>query len=636
MADASKLKPYILQDNGPRELTLRSLFLATVLTVVFGSAAGYLGLKIGYTFPASIPAAVMALAILRGLFKDSNILESNMVQTQASAGEALMGGVVYMIPALIFLNLSPSVAQIAVMALAGGLLGVFLLIPFRRHFVIDHHDTLPYPEGTACANILKLGERAAGQARHVFVGMGIGALFNLLSADGLRVFSGQIKLSSQKLWGLTVGMHLTPLMLGVGFLVGPTVGFTMLAGGLLRGVIIIPGLGLFSSQFQGGSLSVEEVEFYVRMIGAGAVATGGFLSIIRMAPEMFRSIKDSFFAVEKSIANSAQRRVDRNLPFAAVVAGLLVALALAVISLFIGVPAENGGVGLVTVVLCVLLVSVLGFFFVTLCARLVGFLGTSSYPLSGQTIGALLVTVLVLRMSGLSGTAGMATAIVIGAVICIAIAISADASQDLKTGALLGATPYRQQIGEIIGVLISALVAGLIVILFHESGELARLPAPQARMMASIVEGVMTDQFPWLFVGIGIFIALFAEVIGVSSIMLAVGIYLPVPLASAFVVGGVLRGVMDKRYPEDEDLERQGTLLSSGIIAGWAIMGVALVGLVALNEFQILELDLALRSLPLPALNLSFLLDLLVSLLLYAGVVYYFGKVLRLWGFSGK
>jgi putative OPT family oligopeptide transporter len=300
------------------------------------------------------------------------------------------------------------------------------------------------------------------------------------------------------------------------------------------------------------------------------------------------------------------------------------------------IPHETGGVGPTTVILSVLLVSVLGFFFVTLCARLVGFLGTSSYPLSGQTIGALLVTVLILRISGLSGPAGMATAIVIGAVICIAIALSADASQDLKTGALLGATPYRQQIGEIIGVLISALVAGLIVILFHESGELARLPAPQARMMASIVEGVMTDAFPWLFVGIGIVIAVLAEVIGVSSIMLAVGIYLPVHLASAFVVGGLLRGMMNQKHPGDNDIEQKGTLLSSGMIAGWAIVGVALVGVVALKEFQILELDLALRSLPEPAWSLPFLIDLLVGLLLYVGVVYYFGRVLRLWGDSGQ
>ncbi len=634
MSDSAELKPYISREDAPPEFTVRSLLLATVVTLLFGVASGYLGLKIGMTFAASIPAAVIALAVLRGLFRSSNILESNMVQTQASAGESLMGGVVYMIPALIFLNLDPSILQISVMSLAGGLLGVFMLIPFRHHLIVQQHGTLPYPEGTACANILKLGEKAGSEARHVLSGMGLGAIYNVLSADGLKLFSAQIKLSFQQLWGLTVGFHLTPLMLGVGFLCGSTVGFTMLGGALMKGILILPGLTWGYSYFYQETLSSDQIDFYVRMIGAGAVSTGGFLSIMKMLPQMVVSLRGAAKEAGHQDALAQTKRVSRNIPGPGVAIGILAALVLSVVAMQLSVP-EGGSLGIGTILLSLVLITVLGVLFVTLCARLVGLVGTSSYPLSGQTIGALLVSVSILRFTGHSGELGMTVAIVIGAVICISIATSADISQDLKTGALLGATPYRQQIGEVIGVLLTSLVAGLVIMLFHESGELARLPAPQARLMAAIVQGVMTDDFQWYFAGVGVLIAIAAELLGVSAIMLAVGLYLPIPLASAFVLGGVVRGLFDRQdrpAEETELLERKGTLLASGMIAGWAIMGVLLVGVVALREFDVADIDPALRSLPEQGWSLGYLADFAVSLLLFVGVFYYFGRLLRLWG----
>ncbi|MFB3903141.1 MAG: OPT family oligopeptide transporter [Acidobacteriota bacterium] len=628
--EPTELKPDFPHDQAPREYTFRAFLLATFLTVLFGAAAGYLGLKIGMTFAASIPASVMSLAVLRGLFRDSNALESNIVQTQASSGEGLMGAVVYMVPALIFLNLEPSALQIVLMSLAGGLLGVFMLIPLRHFLVVKQHRALPFPEGTACANILRLGEKTSGDARFIFTGFGIGGLYNLLTADGLRLFSAQMSVSFQRLFGLTVGMHLTPLMLGVGFLVGLPVGLTMLGGALFKGVIIIPALN-----WTGGSAYTEDqVQFYVRMIGAGAVATGGFLAILKMMPQFAVAVRSAMGGLQSRESARQIPRIHRDIPFRAVVAVIVIALGLSVWALSLGIN-QHGFRGVTTVVLTVMLISVLGFLFVALCARLVAILGTSSYPLSGMTISALLASVAVLRLSGLSGTEGMITALVIGTIICVAIAICADMSQDLKTGALLGATPYRQQIAQTIGALITAFVAVLVIMLFKESGELARLPAPQARMMAAIVQGVMTDQFEWLFVGIGVGIAIVAEFLGISSILLAVGLYLPVPLSSAFIVGGALRGFFERRHAgsqEKEPLERRGTLLASGVIGGWAVTGVLLVVFVALREFGVLDFDLALTSLPEPGGSVRYLLDFLLSAVFYAVVIFYFGKVTRVWG----
>lgn len=539
--------PHIQDAEVAGEFTFRSFLFAGFLTIVFGAASGYLGLKIGVTFAASIPAAVMALAFLRGLFRNGHILEANMVQTQASAGEALMGGVVYMMPALIFLGFSPSALEFFLMGLAGGLLGIFLLIPLRYYLVISQHRILPFPEGSACADILHLGEKGGSQAGRVLWGMGLGAVYNLFTADGLKLFSGQLSLSFQKLWGLTVGINLTPLLLGAGFLVGPQVGATMLGGALLKGVVLIPALSWSHAQLANQPLSPERLEFLVRMIGAGAVATAGIVSLLRMGSQMWVSLRDGLQTWGRAAPERTLPRIHSNLPGKFVMAGLAAALALAASSLLLVASGEREAVSPGTVLLGLGLISVLGFLFVTLCARLVGYIGTSSYPLSGLTIGALLVTSVALRLWGLSGPAGMAAAIVIGSVLCVSIAVSADISQDLKTGALLGATPYRQQLGETVGILLSALVGAFILVLFHESGELQRVPAPQAHMMSTIIQGVMSDHFQWVFAGIGVLIACAAELLGLSAIMLAVGLYLPVPLASAWIVGGLLRGAFERR-----------------------------------------------------------------------------------------
>ncbi|MFB3905074.1 MAG: OPT family oligopeptide transporter [Acidobacteriota bacterium] len=634
--ESTELKPDFPFDKAPREYTFRAFILATLLTVIFGAAAGYLGLKIGMTFAASIPASVMALAVLRGLFRDSTALESNIVQTQASSGEGLMGAVVYMVPALIFLGLEPSGAQIVLMSLAGGLLGVFILVPLRHYLIVVQHRALPFPEGTACANILRLGEKTSVDARYIFTGFGIGGLYNLLTADGLRLFSAQLSFSVQRLCGLTVGIHLTPLMLGVGFLVGPGVGLTMLGGALLKGVVILPVLNCASGWAGSSAFSEEQVQFYVRLIGAGAVATGGFLAILKMLPQFVAAVKSAVGGLRSRESTHRVPRIHQDVPIQAVVLVIAVALGLSLWALVLGIG-RYGFPSLVTLILALLLISVLGFLFVTLCARLVGILGTSSYPLSGMTISALLAAVAVLRLSGLSGEAGMMAALVIGTTICVAIAICADMSQDLKTGALLGATPYRQQIAQAVGALITAFVAVLVIMLFQESGELDRLPAPQARMMAAIVQSVMTDQFQWLYVGIGVGIAIVAELIGISSILLAVGLYLPVPLASAFILGGAVRGLFDRRHAgseQKEGLERRATLLASGLIGGWAVIGVLLVAFVALREFGAVNFDLGVATLPQPGFSLAYFRDLIFSLTGCAVVIYYFGRVTKMWGKS--
>jgi len=314
---------------------------------------------------------------------------------------------------------------------------------------------------------------------------------------------------------------------------------------------------------------------------------------------------------------------------------VLTALILIALSLFIAVSGELGGkTGLITVVLTVLLTLCLSLLFVVLCARLVGFLGTGSYPLSGQAIGALLIVVALLRAFGFSGPIGMKVALVVGGIVCVAIAVSADTSQDLKTGALLGATPFRQQVAETVGVLLSAAIAGFFIIFLHESGELQTLPAPQARMMAAIVQGVMIDEFQWSLVGLGILVAMLVEILGASSIILAVGIYLPVPVASAFIVGGTIRALFNKKQREARDkqkLEEKGFIMASGLIAGWAVTDVALVGMTAIGGLTLSGMSWQLPSLFQPKSEMLYLLDLFLSVGLYAALVYWFGKELRLW-----
>jgi putative OPT family oligopeptide transporter len=610
-AENSGLKPYIPQQAPVPEFTLRAILLGVLLTIVFGAANAYLGLKIGMTVSASIPAAVISMALLRSLFKDSSILENNMVQTFASAGESLIAGVIFVIPALFFLNLNPSFLKIFLISLSGGLLGVVLMVPFRYFLMFREHKALPFPEGTACFEVLKAGEKKARGAPLVLKGIAIGSVFQVLRS-GLNLFTGTVEHAFTRLHHLTLGMELSPIMFGVGFLVGPGIAMIMLGGALLRGMFVTPVLHWLYADTAGAA----DIGLMIRMIGAGGVAMGGLLSIIKALP----LISASFRSVMKGIGvkgRNGHDRTQKDLPGRALALLALAALVLALWSLSGTLKGAETSF-FVIIPAAIVMILVFSFFFVAVSSRMVGLIGTTSQPVSGMTICALLATAFILNLLGLSGLPGMACALVAGAVICNAICISGDVSQDLKTGALLGATPYKQQAGEVIACLVAAGVAGLVILVFNRSGDLETLPAPQAHLMADIVKAVMTGNVMWTFIGIGALIALVAFFCGISPLAFAIGLYLPVTTSSALIVGGLVRRVFNKKGETGRAMVEKGTLFSSGLIAGEALFGVILAFV------AILKINLAVPGFPAgPGV------DAVVSIALYGGIVYYFLRKTR-------
>jgi putative OPT family oligopeptide transporter len=608
MANNSKedFLPFITSEVKLKEFTLRAVILGIILTALFGAANAYLGLKIGMTVSASIPAAVISMAVLRTFFKNSTILENNLVQTFASSGESLIAGVIFVIPALFFLNMSPSFFKIFLIALSGGLLGIAVMIPLRFFLMVKEHKALPFPEGTACYEVLKAGEKKAKQAKLVFAGIGIGAIFQFIRG-GLGLFSGAFKVTISRLYNVSFGLELSPLMLGVGFLIGPMIAYIMLGGALLRGIIVTPVL----NYVYGSSVSPDEIGLMVRMIGAGGVAMGGLLSIIKAFPMIIRSFKSAMSGMGFGSQRSEQR-INQDFSLRIII-GVMVFSLLASLFTLPAFKVNQISIGYGIYPVSIILIFLFSFFFVAVSARMVGLIGTTSQPVSGMTISALLATAFILKILGISGTFGMACALAIGAVICIAICLSGDISQDLKTGALLGATPRIQQAGEMLATLIAAVVAGFILLLFKKSGELETLPAPQAHLMADIVKAVMTGEVMWKFIGMGAAIALIVFIFKISPLAFAIGLYLPITTSSALIVGGIIRKIMDKKGESGKGSIEKGTLLASGMIAGEALLGVILAG------FAFFNLNIGIFSSALGSIT-----DPSLSLILYGIIVYYF------------
>ena len=573
-----------------RELTPRAILLGLILAVVFGAANAYLGLKAGMTVSASIPAAVVSTAILRGLLKRGNILENNIVQTIASAGESLAAGVIFTVPALILLGLSPSIFYIFLLSLTGGILGILFLVPFRKHLIEEEHESLPYPEGTACAEVLQAGEEGGRKATFVFSGLGVGALFKFLTS-GTKLWEG---VPSVFVGGLRtlLGVDLSPALLGVGYILGLRIASLVLSGGLLGWFGLIP----LVSFLKGIPVnSIDDVygiwSHYIRYIGAGAVLAGGVVSFIRGTPTFFRALRS--LRVEKSGET-------RDLPMKYVVAGVLVVFVLLVV-----VPLFRMGLmGALFTLLFALL-------FVAVSARIVGIVGSSSNPVSGMTIATLLVVSFIFARTGLRGETGMVSALTLGAVVCIAACIAGDTSQDLKTGFLVGATPWKQQITEFLGVGVSALFVGWTLFLLHRAYVIGSpgLSAPQATLMSLVVKGVMEGTMPWYLVGTGVFIALSIELLGIHSLPVAVGLYLPLELSTPIFLGGILASFGGKR--------ENGILYASGLVAGDALVGILIALLIVLGV-HIPALQTPSRSLAVLAL-----------LALSASVLYVAGKLKR-------
>ncbi|MCM1122217.1 MAG: oligopeptide transporter, OPT family [Eubacterium sp.] len=587
MNENKEFKPYIPAEKITPEFTVTSIIMGIILAIVFGAANAYLGLRVGMTVSASIPAAVISMGVIRVIMKKNSILESNMVQTIGSAGESLAAGAIFTMPALFLwaeegLCDMPSLVEITLIALCGGVLGVLFMIPLRNALIVKEHATLQYPEGTACAEVLLAGEEGGSNASTVFSGMGLAAVFKFL-VDGIKVIPADIAAEFRAFKG-ELGMEVYPALLGVGYIVGPKIASYMFVGSLFGWMVIIPLICLFGANtwmypadvgttigqlYEGGGASAIWGS-YVRYIGAGAIATGGIISLIKSLPLIITTFRDSIKSMKGSKSTS-DARTAQDLPMGVVLAGILVMVV--AIWLVPAIPVNFLGA---------LLIVVFGFFFATVSSRMVGLIGSSNNPVSGMAIATLLIATIAIKATGDSGITGMMGAIAIGSVICIVAAIAGDTSQDLKTGFLLGATPKRQQIGELIGVVASGLAIGGVLYLLNTAWGYggAEVPAPQATLMKMIVEGIMGGDLPWNLVFIGVFLALGLEILRVPVMPFAIGLYLPIYLNASIMVGGVVRMFMDGRKKVDNKTkERQatdGTLYCAGMIAGEGLVGILL------------------------------------------------------------
>ncbi len=570
------------------EFTVVSVVLGAILAIVFGGANAYLGLRVGMTVSASIPAAVISMGIIRKILRRDSILENNMVQTIGSAGESVAAGAIFTLPALFMwakegLCSTPSLVEIGLIALCGGVLGVLMMIPLRSALIVKEHGVLAYPEGQACAEVLIAGEEGGAKASTVFSGLGIAAVYKFV-ADGLKVFPSEIAYDITPYKGSGIGIDVLPALAGVGYICGAKVSSYLFAGGVLGWFVIMPLMALFGGDLIlfPADVTVNELIAdggvsnlwgnFLRYIGAGAVACGGVLSLIKSLPLIIRTFKDAMGDYGKGRGPASTLRTEQDIPMKVVLLGILI---ISVVMWLVPAIPLN--------LFTALIVIVFGFFFATVSSRMVGLIGSSNNPVSGMAIATLLISTLLLKATGNDGINGMIAAIVIGGIICVIAAIAGDTSQDLKTGFLVGATPKKQQIGEIIGVVVSAVAIGAILYLLsmawggYGSND---LPAPQAVLMKMIVEGVMGGNLPWNLVFVGVFIALVVEVLGIPVLPFAIGLYLPIYLSVPMMLGGALRWFLEKRkYGSDKDKEnvvQSGVLYSSGLIAGEGIVGILL------------------------------------------------------------
>ncbi len=586
--EEKKFQPYVPADKVMPEFTVVSIVLGAILAIVFGGANAYLGLRVGMTVSASIPAAVISMGVIRKILRRDSILENNMVQTIGSAGESVAAGAIFTLPALFMwakegMGNAPGLVEIGLIALCGGVLGVLMMIPLRSALIVKEHGVLAYPEGQACAEVLIAGEEGGAKASTVFSGLGIAAVYKFI-ADGLKIFPSEITYDISAYKGSGVGIDVLPALAGVGYICGAKVSSYLFAGGILGWLVIMPLMVLFGGDavmFPVVDKTINELvaakgvsalwSNYLRYIGAGAVACGGVLSLIKSLPLIVRTFKDAMGDYGKGRTVSTLR-TEQDLSMKVVLLGVL--LVAIVLWLVPAIPLN---------LFTALIVIVFGFFFATVSSRMVGLIGSSNNPVSGMAIATLLISTMLLKATGTVGIEGMTAAIVIGGIICVIAAIAGDTSQDLKTGFLVGATPKKQQIGELIGVAVSSVAIGAILYLLsmawggYGSND---LPAPQAMLMKMIVEGVMGGNLPWNMVFAGVFIAIVVEVLGIPVLPFAIGLYLPIYLSVPMMLGGALRWFLEKRkYASEKDKTntvQSGVLYSSGLIAGEGIVGILL------------------------------------------------------------
>lgn len=590
--EKEEFKPFVPAEREMKEFSITAVIVGVLLAVVFGAANAYLGLRVGMTVSASIPAAVVSMGILRGLLHRNSILESNLVQTIGSAGESLAAGAIFTLPALFLWAEegkaeTPDLFTITALALCGGVLGVLFMVPLRKALIVKEHGVLPYPEGTACADVLLAGEEGGSGAKTVFFGMGFAALVKYV-VDGMKVIPGAVMVPVNSLKTL-FSVQVYPALMGVGYICGIRIASYMFAGAVLGWFVLIPAIVSFGGESilypgtvpittlynEGGASAIWSS--YIRYIGAGAVAAGGIISLVKTLPLLFSTFYEAVKAA-RSGKEKSQKRTERDLDIRFVIGGIVLFALL--IWLVPALPISFSGAWLVIL---------FGFFFATVSSRMVGLVGSSNNPVSGMTIATLLLVTAWLKATNTIGMPGMIAAISIASVICIVAALAGDTSQDLKTGFLLGATPRRQQIGELIGVVVSAVTIGGVMMLLNQAWQFGSeaLAAPQATLMKMITEGVMEGNLPWTLIFIGVFIGVAVEIMGVPVLPVAIGLYLPFELSASILAGGILRYVSSRKKKDAEG----GILFCSGLIAGEGLMGIVLALLAVFGKSDKIDLS---------------------------------------------
>lgn len=625
-------KPYIPADRVLPEFTITSVVLGVFLAVLFGAANAYLGLRVGMTVSASIPAAVISMGIIRIILKKDSILENNLVQTIGSAGESVAAGAIFTLPAMFMWMAewgqgAPSLLEISMIALVGGLLGILFMIPLRKALIVKEHGILPYPEGTACAEVLLAGEQGGTKASTVFWGLGIASIYKFI-ADGLKLFPSEVHYEIKAYRGSGAGIDVLPALVGVGYICGARISSYMLAGGVISWLVLMPVISLFG----GGAVvfpadnpisalgSFDIWKNYVRYIGAGAVAAGGIMSLIKSMPLIVKTFAQAMKGLSGGKENSSDLRTDRDISMKVIVIGVVaIIIAIWLLPIF---PVPLYGA---------LIIAIFGFFFATVSARLVGLVGSSNNPVSGMAIATLLISTLLLKATGMDGNQGMLGAIAIGSIICIVAAIAGDTSQDLKTGYILGATPRKQQYGELIGVTAAAIAIGGVLYLLNAAWGYGstELPAPQAILMKMVVEGVMGGNLPWNLVIAGAAIAVAVEILRIPVLPFAVGLYLPIHLSAGIMVGGLVRLFYEKKRGISEEKRKdaieRGVLYTSGMIAGEGLVGILLAVLAVIpfrGESIGYFVDLSERGISLGSLGSLLFFGLLLFTLFKASILH--------------
>ena len=623
-------KPYIAPGQNIAEFTVKSVVFGCLFGVLFGCSTVYLALKAGLTVSASIPIAVIAITLGRKFLK-TTILENNIIQTTGSAGESIAAGVAFTLPGFLFLSPGANGEQyfnyltILILAAFGGMLGTLMMIPLRRSLIVKEHDTLPYPEGTACASVLQAGEKGGDFARTAFLGMGVALLYAMLQKvfHVIAEVPAYVTKQTSKFWpSAQTSGEITPEYLGVGYIIGPKIGGVLVAGSVLAWYVIIPLLATLVSPdavaiqlntlgylkdinvgggkgnwdpatHSFGNMATALYFSYIRLIGAGAVAAGGLITLIKTIPTIISSFRESVGSLKEK-SEGGVSRTERDLSFKVVIVGSIILVA--VLTFVPVIPGDS----IWQKLLIAILIIIFGFFFVTVASRIVGLVGSSNSPISGMTIATLMGTCLIFTSVGWSGQFFEPLALVVGGMICIAAANAGGTSQDLKTGYIIGATPRSQQLALFIGAIVSSLAIGFVVIvldtpnkdevaqgLTHAIGS-ERFPAPQATLMATLDKGILSGNLPWQFVMVGVFIAVMVELCGIKALAFAIGLYLPLSTTLPIFVGGAIKGFIDWRAKKrnqqvlEDDLGK-GSLFATGLIAGGALAGVA-VALLMVND----------------------------------------------------